>query len=372
MNIKVKKTALCFLGLAALMLIAGAAAAGQLESAKGIGPGACTVPIPLFCGGGGSASLGSPDCVESPGIWVRFWTIQGIAGQEVTIDVSSSDFDTVLDLLNPDGVIVASNDDSGGGTDSHIVYTLDSTGPWTAKVSNFPGTGPGSFNISLGCSGGQGPLAAPSNLTATAISETQISLTWQDNSNNEESFVVEEREEGAGFEVIGIVEADDEDVLVAGLRPGMTYTYRIKARNTASDSAYSNEATATTFPSAGGCSPTETSLCLLDGRFRVEVDWRNFETETGLGRVVELGPFAAGDSGLLYFFNPDNWEMLVKMVDACNSPFNSFWVFAAATTNVEYTLRVTDTQTGVVQVWFNPLGSQAPSIVDPSAFLTCP
>ncbi len=64
--------------------------------------------------------------------------------------------------------------------------------------------------------------------------------------------------------------------------------------------------------------------------------------------------------------------MLVKMVDACNSPFNSFWVFAAATTNVEYTLRVTDTETGVVKEYFNPLGNAAAALTDTEAFLTCP
>ncbi|MEE8526550.1 MAG: hypothetical protein V3T72_21655, partial [Thermoanaerobaculia bacterium] len=62
----------------------------------------------------------------------------------------------------------------------------------------------------------------------------------------------------------------------------------------------------------------------------------------------------------------------VKMVDACNSQFNSFWVFAAATTNVEYTLTVTDSDTGVVKTYFNPLGNAAPAITDTEAFATCP
>jgi Bacterial pre-peptidase C-terminal domain len=127
-----------------------------------------------------------------------------------------------------------------------------------------------------------------------------------------------------------------------------------------------------TFDAPSGCTPTETSLCLLDGRFKVEVEWRDFENVTGSGQVVELGQFASEDSGLLYFFAPDNWEMLVKMVDACNPPFNSFWVFASATTNVQYTLRVTDTETDQVRTWFNPLGTLAPAIADPQAFLTCP
>ena len=48
-----------------------------------------------------------------------------------------------------------------------------------------------------------------------------------------------------------------------------------------------------------------------------------------------------------------------------------FWVLAAATTNLEYTLRVTDTLAGVTKTYFNPLGVSAPAIVDTNAFDTC-
>lgn len=50
----------------------------------------------------------------------------------------------------------------------------------------------------------------------------------------------------------------------------------------------------------------------------------------------------------------------------------SAWVLAAATTNVEYTLTVTDTQTDEERVYGNPLGVQSPAITDTSAFATCP
>ena len=49
-----------------------------------------------------------------------------------------------------------------------------------------------------------------------------------------------------------------------------------------------------------------------------------------------------------------------------------FWVFAAATTNVEYTLRVTDTRTGAERRYPNPLGRAAPALTDTSALATCP
>lgn len=118
----------------------------------------------------------------------------------------------------------------------------------------------------------------------------------------------------------------------------------------------------------GPCVPDQTTLCLNADRFKVEVAWRNFQGGTGVAQVV---PFGSADSGLLWFFNPDNWEMLVKVLDGCVLN-GHYWVFAAATTNVEYTLRVTDTQTGVVEEWHNPLGTAAAALTDTEAFATCP
>ena len=73
----------------------------------------------------------------------------------------------------------------------------------------------------------------------------------------------------------------------------------------------------------------------------------------------------------MWFFTPNNWEMLVKVLDGC-SLNGHFWVFAAATTDVEYVLRVTDMQTGAVREYSNPLGNAAAAITDTSAFSACP
>jgi len=125
---------------------------------------------------------------------------------------------------------------------------------------------------------------------------------------------------------------------------------------------------ATRYPSiASGCVPSATAHCLQGGRYRVEVTWRDFTGRTGAGSTV---PGASADSGLFWFFAPENWELLVKVLDACS--YNGHhWVFAAATTNVEYTLTVTDTLTGATAVYHNTLGHSAPAITDVTA-LGCP
>ncbi|MCP4661155.1 MAG: hypothetical protein GY856_37610 [bacterium] len=116
------------------------------------------------------------------------------------------------------------------------------------------------------------------------------------------------------------------------------------------------------------CEPDVTTLCLNQGRFRVRVRWRDFAGGTGNGRVA---PVVSADSGLFWFFDAENWEMLVKVLDGCAANAY-FWVFSAATTNVRYTLRVTDTETGAEESYFNPLGNAADAVTDTGAFATCP
>lgn len=117
------------------------------------------------------------------------------------------------------------------------------------------------------------------------------------------------------------------------------------------------------------CVPDDTTLCFLDDRFRVTVEWRTAFGTSGPGRVVPVGGSAR--SGLFWFFAPDNWEMLVKVLEGC--PVNDhFWVFAASATSVEWTLTVEDTAAGEFATYTNPLGRPSPAVTDSAAFATCP
>lgn len=117
------------------------------------------------------------------------------------------------------------------------------------------------------------------------------------------------------------------------------------------------------------CLPDDNTLCLNNGRFQVEVEWEDFAGNEGSGHAI----LPSDDSGELWFFSPDNTELIVKVLDACSHPdFNSFWVFAAGLTNVEVTLTVTDTATAASRVYDNPLGQPFQPILDTSAFMTCP
>ena len=113
---------------------------------------------------------------------------------------------------------------------------------------------------------------------------------------------------------------------------------------------------------AAPCSPSATVLCLAGQRFQVEVRWKDFQGNTGSGQGVGLTP----DTGYFWFFSANNIELVVKVLDARGFN-NKFWVFFGALSNVEYTLKVTDTATGAVKEYQNPSGQFA-SVGDTAAF----
>ncbi len=113
---------------------------------------------------------------------------------------------------------------------------------------------------------------------------------------------------------------------------------------------------------AGPCVAAPKRLCLSDGRFAVEATWKDFAGHSGHGTAVPL----TGDTGWFWFFGPTNVEVILKVLDG--TPVNGkHWVFYGALSNVEYTLKVTDTQTGAVRTYTNPSGNLA-SVADTGAF----
>lgn len=94
---------------------------------------------------------------------------------------------------------------------------------------------------------------APSGLSANAVSSSQINLSWDDNSGDEDNFVIE-RDGGGGFSQIATVGANTTSYSDGSLNASTTYTYRVAASNTAGTSGYSNQASATTDNGGGGCS----------------------------------------------------------------------------------------------------------------------
>lgn len=204
---------------------------------------------------------------------------------------------------------------------------------------------------------------APSNLVATATSSSAVHLAWQDNATNETSFRVEQRV-GALYADIGFVGADSTSANVQGLLPDTSYDFRVKARNGAGDSPYSNVASATTFGTCGGGADT---ICLSGGRFQVSMTWRTTDGQEGSGHPVAL----SSDSAYFWFFQSSNVEAVVKVLDGC-ALSQTYWVFATGLTNVETHLTVIDTLAAQEKHYTNPPGQAFLPLQDTNAFATCP
>ena len=117
----------------------------------------------------------------------------------------------------------------------------------------------------------------------------------------------------------------------------------------------------------GTCTPSDTVMCLQNGRFKISVKWWDEHGNTGVGHAIP----STDDSGLFWFFSPSNMELLIKVLDGCGVN-NKYWVFFAATTDQEFTVTVTDTNTAQQVEYTNPLKHPADAVTDTSAFATCP
>ncbi|MFL6261388.1 MAG: choice-of-anchor Q domain-containing protein [Thermoanaerobaculia bacterium] len=120
------------------------------------------------------------------------------------------------------------------------------------------------------------------------------------------------------------------------------------------------------FEVTAACVAGGNTLCLSSGRFKVTANWQT-STASGAGTAVTL----TGDSGYFWFFDPGNVEVVVKVLNGCGVN-NRYWVFAAGLTDQRVDLTVTDTQTGQVKIYTNPLGTVFRTITDTGAFATCP
>ncbi|MYA08270.1 MAG: hypothetical protein F4060_09550 [Holophagales bacterium] len=109
------------------------------------------------------------------------------------------------------------------------------------------------------------------------------------------------------------------------------------------------------------CVP-ETSPLVFDG-YNVRMCY-----ETGGGTVGEAkaGIWASGESGLLWFFNRDNAEVLVKVLNGCHIN-NHRWVYVAPVTDLAFNLYVVDSQ-GRTWSHHNRQGDTASTRSDNEAF----
>jgi PKD repeat protein len=148
---------------------------------------------------------------------------------------------------DPDGRDLAYSWDFGDGsavsTQADPAHVYQQKGTYTA-VLTVVDSGGWSDAASVVVTAAAPPLA-PTNLAATAVSSSQINLSWTDNANDESGFVIE-HPVGTGWAQIAQVGANVTTYANTGLVATTTYQYRVKAFNGAGDSIYAGPTGATT------------------------------------------------------------------------------------------------------------------------------
>lgn len=91
--------------------------------------------------------------LPSDNSYFNAYTFEGDAGQQVTIEMGSSDLNSYLILLSPEGDNIAQDDDSAGEKNSRIEVTLPTAGIYTVLANSYGAGETGDYTLKLSTSG---------------------------------------------------------------------------------------------------------------------------------------------------------------------------------------------------------------------------
>lgn len=168
-----------------------------------------------------------------------------------------------------DGVNFSEIATTGANATSYSNTGLAASTAYTYRVRAYNAGGNSAYSntASATTQAGGGTLpAAPTGLSATAVSSSQINLAWTDNASDETGYRIERSPDGTNFTEIATTGAGIASHQDTGLTASTTYSYRVRAYNGAGNSAYSNTASATTQSGGGGTTVTFVSVAADDGR----------------------------------------------------------------------------------------------------------
>jgi galactose oxidase len=192
-------------------------------------------PRPSIAAAPGAVTYGQTFLVQTPDggsitdvTWIRLSSVTHAFNQSQRINTLS--FTQVANGLS----VTAPSDPNLAPPGHYLLFVLNGSGvPSIAKVVRIDAAS----NL---------PPDAPSSLTATTVSSSQINLSWTDNAATESGFTVERSADGVSFVTIATLGANATSYQNTGLSPSTTYRYRVSAQNSAGSSNPSNIATATT------------------------------------------------------------------------------------------------------------------------------
>jgi outer membrane protein assembly factor BamB len=155
---------------------------GKIFTVTQDGGGAC-IPTPISIGQTVNGNLTTSDCPLGDGTFYDAYSFTATAGQQISVLMTSNQFDTFLILNRPDGSTLTFDDDGGGGTNSRIppngFITLPVSGTYTIWANAFSSSNTtGAYSLTLSA-----PL--PQTLTvASSNPNSGIAVTVNPTDNN--------------------------------------------------------------------------------------------------------------------------------------------------------------------------------------------
>ncbi|MEB3357067.1 MAG: hypothetical protein VKK04_10090 [Synechococcales bacterium] len=149
------------------------------------GSGAIALSLVLAWGTGAIADVilqeqGSLDpgdaVIPSDGSLYDEYAFEGQVGDYITIRLESTDFDTYLILVGPDGTVVDRNDNLTTDTrNSGLALILPENGTYLAIANSYDGTGRGQYTLTV--TAGDSPYPTPEPDPATPSESEELPST---------------------------------------------------------------------------------------------------------------------------------------------------------------------------------------------------
>ncbi len=170
------------------------------------------------------------------------------------------------------------------------------------------------------------PPAAPSNLAAAGTTASSVSLTWQDNSNNETQFVIERSATGllGSYTALATNAANATSYTDTGLAAGTRYFYRLRSTNAVGSSAWGGPIAAT----------TESTQSLIAGYLSGWYRGRTTSTPASTLTVdgTDLVHFTGGSSGNAQYAQLWRYFDALTLADGESLRLEATFAWDAATT----------------------------------------
>ncbi len=107
-------------------------------------------PIPITPGKVIVDKLSDKDIPTGQGGFARDYVLQLQEGNQLSIDLTSENFDTIVTLIAADGSTVAENDDGPDGSTNSLLFTrITKAGTYTVRVRAFGELAGGNFKLKV-------------------------------------------------------------------------------------------------------------------------------------------------------------------------------------------------------------------------------